>query len=78
MVADMHNRLIIILTLLALAACSARPVMQTPSSISIEHDALLRTAAFQKAADHCQRYGKSAVHLTTNGYPWAVSSFRCE
>lgn len=67
-----------IIFLLLLTGCPARPIMQTPDSISIEHDALLRSGAFSKAAAHCAKYGKNAVHLSTTGNVWAVSSFRCE
>lgn len=72
------KRYALIAALLAAAGCESRVIMETPLSVSVEHDMAFKAEAFRKAAAHCARYGKHAVHLSTTGGTWVVSSFRCE
>ena len=67
-----------LLLALLLAGCASKPILETPSSFSIEHDAAFKADAFRKAAAHCAKYGKDAVHIESTRGAWVVSSFRCE
>lgn len=67
---------IIIISMLALAGCSARPILANPEGITFErvsHGNKAKTAA--AAQRHCEQYGKNAVQ-SDSGY--GSLTFRCK
>lgn len=69
---------ITILAALIVAGCTTSPVLRSPDSFAIEHDIMFTSSAFQQAETHCANYDKNAVHVSTSGGLWKISSFRCE
>lgn len=69
-------RKIIIISMLVLAGCSARPILQNEAGVTYERVTLGNKGKTAAAAQkHCALYGKNAVLTDSGG---GVMSFRCE
>ncbi len=71
---------LILAALVGLGACTTPEVLTSSENhISIQHFRGTEElkSAFRMAEDHCQKYGKTAIH-TVSGGRGRVSTFKCE